>query len=122
MRTRRGGTGYAWLRVAQISGCIFDFGHVIARGIVMTDESKRRIDELAEALAVNKSNPPALEMYYRAFPNILRREWGKAEKERSPKNGEIVRDKFPQAFKEYLAGRASDSDGTPSRPNPIAGA
>lgn len=71
----------------------------------MTDESKRRIAELAEALAVNESNPSALEMYYRAFPNIQHREWDKAEKARSPKNGEIVRDKFPQAFKEHLASK-----------------
>ena len=80
----------------------------------MTDESKRRIAELAEALAVNESNPSALEMYYRAFPNIQHREWDKAEKARSPKNGEIVRDKFPQAFKEHLASKVSDSVATPS--------
>jgi hypothetical protein len=73
----------------------------------MTDESKRRIAELAEALAVNESNPSALEMYYRAFPNIQHREWDKAEKARSPKNGEIVCDKFPQAFKEHLATKAA---------------
>lgn len=59
----------------------------------MTDESKRRIAELAEALAVNESNPSALEMYYRAFPNIQHREW----------------DKFPQAFKDHLARTASHS-------------
>lgn len=33
-------------------------------------------------------------------------EWDKAEKERSPKNGEIVRDKFPQAFKGAVEARA----------------
>lgn len=40
----------------------------------MTDESKRRIAELVEALAVEESSPSALEMYYRAFPNIQRTE------------------------------------------------
>lgn len=99
----------------------------------MTDESKRRIAELADALAVNESNPPALEMYYRAFPNIQHREWDKAEKERNMQSQlmEIVAakqaakergefqvevpppDKFNRAFEEFLANKASDSDGTP---------
>jgi len=39
--------------------------------------------------------------------------WAKAEKERGPKNGEIVRDKFPQAFKERVLNRGKDSETTP---------
>lgn len=50
----------------------------------MTDESKRRIAELAEALAMEKSNLSALEMYYRAFPNIQHREWDKADSMPTP--------------------------------------
>lgn len=44
----------------------------------MTDESKRRIAELVEALAMEESSPSALEMYYRAFPNIQRTECNRA--------------------------------------------
>lgn len=44
----------------------------------MTDESKQRIAELVEALAMEESSPSTVEMYYRAFPNIQRTECNKA--------------------------------------------
>lgn len=50
----------------------------------MTDESKQRIAELVEALAMEESSPSALGMYYRAFPNIQRTESDMADSGPAP--------------------------------------
>lgn len=47
--------------------------------------------------------------------------WAKAEKERGPKNGEIVRDKFPQAFKEWVLNRGKELEKSPAAPNDSTG-
>ena len=41
--------------------------------------------------------------------------WDKAEKARGPKNGEIVRDKFPQAFKDAITALATTNANTKAK-------
>lgn len=43
--------------------------------------------------------------------------WEKSNKEWGPKNGEIVRDKFPQAFKEYVLNKGKELVKTPAIPS-----